>query len=266
MLLTLNTGDVRKVLTSEGKLLALVCLWQLLAAPVLTALALSWLGVSPQLQVVLIVSACAGPIFSAPAFARLLHLDAPLMTAIVLTTTLCMPLALMLWSALLLSSTVTLDLGEYIERLLVYIALPFALATLLKRTLGEAWLEANRDRVSALVILCLALFALAVMDGVSARLMQDPALVTGFLLAAVFYNLASQAVTTIAFMFTDRVRALTAGLAAGYRNLALVLAMTGAMVGADFSIYVGVAQIPMYVLPLLLTPVYRRLTAVASSS
>jgi hypothetical protein len=42
--------------------------------------------------------------------------------------------------------------------------------------------------------------------------------------------------------------------------------MTGAMVGADFSIYVGVAQIPMYVLPLLLTPVYRRLTAVAQCS
>jgi len=265
-LLTLDVGDVRRALTTEGRLLALVCLWQLLAAPLITALALSWLRVSPQLQVMLIVSACAGPIFSAPAFARLLHLDAPLMTAIVLTTTLCMPLALMLWSALLLASTVALDFGVYVERLLVFIALPLVLATLLKWMLGAARVAASRDRVSLLVILCLTLFALAVMDGVSARLVQDPALITGFLVAAVFYNLASQGLTTAVFVFTGRVRALTAGLAAGYRNLALVLAMTGAMVGADFSIYVGVAQIPMYVLPLLLTPVYRRLTAVAQCS
>lgn len=265
-LLTLETGDVRKALVSGGKLLGLVCVWQLLVAPLLTALVLSWMQVSAQLQAVLVVSACAAPIFSAPAFARLLHLDAPLMTAIVLTTTLFMPLALMLWSTLLISTTVALDLGAYLQRMLLFIALPFALVSLLKWMLGDARIEACRGLVSVLVILSLALFAVAVMDGVGVRLVQDPALVTGFLLAAVLYNLASQAVTALVFGFTDRVRALTAGLAAGYRNLALVLAMTGAMAGTDFSIYVGVAQIPMYVLPLLLTPVYRRLTGIGGSS
>jgi BASS family bile acid:Na+ symporter len=222
--------------------------------------------VAGELRMVLVLSACAGPIFSSPAFARLLHLDAPLMTAIVLATTLLMPMALVVWSDLLLTTSAELDLGEYLWRMTLFILLPFALATVLRGVVGKATIAASRRKISALVIASLMLFALAVMDGVTARLLDNPSLVAGFLVAAFLYNVGSQLVTALVFRPVGAVRALTAGLAAGYRNLALVLVMTETMVGPDFAIYVGVAQIPMYVLPVLLTPLYQRVSARAISS
>lgn len=265
-LLTLEPGDVRKALSGEGRLLGLICVWQLVALPVLTAAILLTVPISGELRMVLVLSACACPLFSSPAFARLLHLDVPLMTAIVLVTTFLMPLALLIGAEFLLTTSAELDLGEYLRRMVLFILLPFLLAALVRRVVGDAKIAARRRVVSGTVIAALMVFALAVMEGVTARFLESPMLVIGFLLAAFIYNVMSQLVTALVFRPAGAVRALTAGLAAGYRNLALVLAMTGTMVGPDFAIYVGVAQIPMYVLPMLLAPLYHRIRALPMSS
>jgi hypothetical protein len=43
----------------------------------------------------------------------------------------------------------------------------------------------------------------------------------------------------------------------GNRNMGLMLVITAGTAGEVFSLYVGIAQIPMYFAPLLLTPVLR---------
>ncbi len=79
----------------------------------------------------------------------------------------------------------------------------------------------------------------------------------GYLVAAVVFNAGLQGLGALAFRGRGRLGALTAGLVLGNRNMALVL-MAGAA-GPDFGFYVAMAQLPIYLLPALGAPIYRRL-------
>jgi hypothetical protein len=70
----------------------------------------------------------------------------------------------------------------------------------------------------------------------------------GFALAlhAMFFG-----VSALPFLRRDGHRALTAGLLSAYRNLAVVLAIGGAMLPPDFIVFAALWQIPMYVMPLI---------------
>ena len=54
------------------------------------------------------------------------------------------------------------------------------------------------------------------------------------------------------------VTAYTASVLSGNRNVGLMLVVTAGTAGGLFPLYVGIAQIPMYFAPLLLTPFLRR--------
>jgi BASS family bile acid:Na+ symporter len=49
------------------------------------------------------------------------------------------------------------------------------------------------------------------------------------------------------------------GLSLGNRNMALMLVLAGGLLGPDLALYVAMAQIPVYLLPLVAKPLYRRL-------
>ena len=257
-LTTIDVTSIRGALRRTRTLFG-VCAWQLAAFPLVAALACALLPVPDGIRVAMIASACAGPIFSSPAFARMFGLDDAFMTAVVVMTTILMPLPLLGYSYLLLGVRLELDVGEFLWRLLVFIVLPFAIATAIRRCLEPADLIRATPLLAWIVLGGLAVFALAVMDGVTARFLEAPALVVGFLVAAFTLNVTSQMITAGVFWWAGPSIAWTAALAAGYRNMALVLALSGGILGSDFQIYVGIAQIPMYVLPLVLTPLYRRL-------
>src|SRR3546814_18528910 len=62
-----------------------------------------------------------------------------------------------------------------------------------------------------------------------------------------------------AFAWLGRRRALTVGLISGNCNMGLLLAAFPPGTDGDVVLYFAVAQIPMYMLPALLLPLYRRL-------
>ena len=254
----IDMTSIREVL-GRGRMLAGICVWQLAAIPPLTAVACTLVPVSVEVRTAMIASACAGPLFSSPAFARMFGLDDTLMTAIVVLTTLLMPISLLGYGHLLLDVQLQLDLSAFAWRLFLFIILPFALARLIRHALGPDGLLRATPLMAWVVLSGLAVFALSVMDGVAARFVESPGLLASFLVAAFAFNVASQVTTAAAFWWAGPSVAWTAALASAYRNMALVLALSGGILGKDFQIYVGVAQIPMYVLPLVLTPLYRRL-------
>ena len=59
----------------------------------------------------------------------------------------------------------------------------------------------------------------------------------------------------------DRRQTLTAALATGNRNLAVLVAVLGGNADSDLLLFLAVNQFPMYFVPVLLGPVYRRLLA-----
>jgi BASS family bile acid:Na+ symporter len=49
------------------------------------------------------------------------------------------------------------------------------------------------------------------------------------------------------------------GLVSGNRNTALILVLAGGIAHPDLALYVAMAQIPIYLLPLVAKPIYSRL-------
>jgi hypothetical protein len=97
-----------------------------------------------------------------------------------------------------------------------------------------------------------------VMDGVAARFVAEPLFVLGLIALAFLITAVLMASTTLVFAATGRDRAFALGLAAGTRNLGLMLAASGGIVPAETWLYFGLAQFPIYLVPLLIQPLARR--------
>ncbi len=235
--------------------------WILLVAPVLTLGAVTLLGLPPGLAVALVFAAAAPPVTASPAFALLLGLDAALALLLLVAGTALLPLTLGPVAFWLLDLELSIGLEPFLIRVALYIALPFAISEAARRLIRRDWLNARATDINGLIVLALVVFAVAIMDGVTARLLSDPWTVAGFTAAAFILNLALQAIGGGAFFWLGRRGALTMGLASGYRNMAIMLVLTAGMAGPDMWLYVAVAQFPIFIMPMLTNPLYRRLLA-----
>jgi BASS family bile acid:Na+ symporter len=234
-------------------------LWLLVLTPLLAwALALA-LGLSPSLTTALVLNGAAPTLIAAIPIAQLVGLDAALVVALVVVTTLALPVTLMPVLLGLLGLSGALDLGAFLLRFSLYIVTPFAVAGALRAWLGSARIEARGTALDGANVVLLVLCALGLMDGVSAEVLARPGKMLGFLVAAVAFNAGLQLLGALAFRGRGRRGALTLGLALGNRNMALMLVLMAGTVGPDFGLYVAMAQLPIYLLPSLGAPIYRRL-------
>ena len=79
--------------------------------------------------------------------------------------------------------------------------------------------------------------------------------------AAIAASAGLQAISAILFGWLERPAALTVGLIGGNKNMAMVWANLGGAGSPDLLLYFVCAQLPIYLLPAALAPVYRRLGA-----
>jgi predicted Na+-dependent transporter len=243
-----------------GRLL-IVLAWTLLAAPVLTVLAARLIGLPEPLAQGLVLWAASPPLISVPAIALLLGLDGALALLVMVAGTFIMPFTL----PPLVLGLIGLDLGIGIVPLMLRLALFIGGAALsaavLRRLIGGAWLRGHALELSGLNVLILLLFAIAIMDGVNALILSKPLQVLLYAGAALAASLGLQAVSFLAFASLPRVPALTTGLIGGNHNMAVVWANLGAAATPELTLFFAAVQLPIYVLPALLKPAYRRLGA-----
>ncbi|MEZ5864282.1 MAG: hypothetical protein R3D25_09535 [Geminicoccaceae bacterium] len=118
---------------------------------------------------------------------------------------------------------------------------------------------AARPALDGLAVLGFAVFAVGVMDGFTATALARPALVGGIVVAVFALNLGLQAITVAALLpFLPLRTALTAGLVAGNNNLGLILAAVIDSAPPAMLVFVATAQFPIYLLPIVQRPLYRR--------
>ncbi|MEJ2174084.1 MAG: hypothetical protein P8Y76_04040 [bacterium] len=232
--------------------------WQLLLSPALIWAASALLGLPPALHLLLVLQAAAPPIGSAPVFALILGLDGALAAVGTVLSTLLLPLTLTPLVGLLADTGLRVDLEAFALRVTLVVIAPFVVAGVLRRLIGRERLRRNDALVGGLNVLLLVLFAIAVMDGVTARLLAEPAYIGGLLLASCVAALLLHTAGFFAFRWTGARTAFNAAVLSGNRNMGLLLAITAGTAGEAFSLYVGLAQIPMYFAPLLLSPFVRR--------
>ncbi len=233
--------------------------WLLVLTPLLAWILALALGLPAGLTTALVLNGAAPALIAAIPIALLVGLDAPLVVALVVITTLALPVTLMPVLLWLLDLAGALDLGAFFLRFAVYIVAPFAIAGILRARLGAARIESRAVTLDGVNVVLLVLCALGLMDGVTAEVLARPGRMFGFLVAAVVFNGGLQVLGALVFRGRGRLGALTVGLALGNRNMALMLVLMAGTAGPDFGLYVAMAQLPIYLLPSIGAPIYRRL-------
>jgi BASS family bile acid:Na+ symporter len=242
-------------------LVALLLAWLLVASPALVAAIAALLPLPVALEHALVLMAASSPIVSAVAISFLVGLDAPLAIVLVVLATAIAPVTLPLVARLLLGIDLQIPLAQFMLRLALMVGGAFVVAGVARRLVPRAAIERNRRLLDAVSVLNLVVFAIAIMHGVTAFAAERPLYVAVATLAAFVANIVLQAVSIAVFWRLGRLRALTVGLCAGNCNMGLVLVALQGEAPFEIAVFFAMAQLPMYMLPALQEPVYRRLLA-----
>ena len=250
---------VRSLLARPGLAIAL-SLANLLVVPLIVWPLWHALDVWPGLLMALCLSAMAPGVISAAATATFLGLDASLALVLTLITNFLVPFTLPPLALWLLGLDLKLSVLDLTGRLVFIAGVALAGAVAVRTWLGRDRLQRAGPTVDGLSVAVLMAFAVPLMDGIVARTAADPWKMAGFVAGALAGMVVCNAVmTALTLPFLERRTALTAGYCSGSRHNALLMAVLPATVDPDIFLFIAAVQFPIYMIPALLQPLYRRL-------
>jgi BASS family bile acid:Na+ symporter len=240
--------------------IAAIVIVNLIAAPVLMWLLITPLDVPPGLEQGLVLMAAAPMISSAIAIANILELDSALAVAAMVSTYAVVPFTLPTLSVWLIGFDLGVSIFDMFIRLFATIAVPAATAFVLRRwVFRRETLTRNARAIDGLGVVFVVIFCLGIMDGITPFVADRPEYVLLTLAAAFTANIAMQIFGTVVFLKMGRREALTIGLVTGNTNLGLVMVVLADKASAELIAYFVLGQVPMYFLPVVALPIYRRL-------
>jgi BASS family bile acid:Na+ symporter len=244
-------------------LVAALLAWLLVASPLILWALLWTLGITHPFAAGLVIVATGCAATSSPAFARLVGLDGEIAFVVAMLSTLILPFTAPPLALGLLGIDLAISVTGLMLRLALLVGLPLLISIVLRRWMGPARLDRWGRAVDGAVVLLVVLYGFGVMDGVLAQLVAAPALVLTGIAIAFAGALAMNAMTALAFAGFGRRVALSAGLMAGNRNMALYLAVIPATADPHIILSFVLFQFPLFLSPFLLKPVYERIRAPA---
>lgn len=237
----------------------LMAAFQLLVCPVIAWAAIARLELDPGLAAGIVIFATGCAATSSAAFARLVGLDPELSLIVTLATTLLVPLTAPPMAFALIGADLAIGLGALMARLAVVVGLPLCLSVLIRLLAGRERLLPLGPAIDGLMVWLVVFYGFAVMDGLTARLIADPAWFASALAAAFIADFGLNACTVLAFAWLGRGPAAAAGLMSGNRNMALYLAVLPAAADPRIALFFALCQFPLFLSPVLLRGLYRRL-------
>jgi BASS family bile acid:Na+ symporter len=236
-------------------------LWIMVVVPLVFCPLFEWLGLGAAgregLLTGLVLQAAAPPVLSATAFSAILGLDAAVSLATLIVTTAMTPLTAPIFVALFAGASLSIDPLALALRLAVFLGSAFALAYLLRRLLGASKVAAWKGEIDGTSVIMLMIFGIALMDGVTAHALADPKLVLALTALAFALALGLFALTALIFKAAGFRRSIAIGFSGGHRNMAIMLAAGGAAPDLTW-LYFATAQFPIYLVPLLVSPLIAR--------
>jgi bile acid:Na+ symporter, BASS family len=242
-------------------LVGTIVVWMLVVSPALMWLALKLFQLPSSLVQALVLMTAAAPIISCAALSLIMGLDAALAVVVVVVATALMPFSLPLVALALLGLQIDIDLATFMLRLALIVGGAFAAALIVRKVVPREKLAKNARVLDGASVAILLIFILAIMDGVTAVALARPAYVALVTLAAFIANIALQALGAAVALKLGLRQALTVGFMTGNCNMGLVMVALADKADFDVIVFFAMAQLPMYMLPALLRPVYRRLLA-----
>jgi BASS family bile acid:Na+ symporter len=251
---------LRRNLARPALILAALA-WTMLAVPTLAAAAVWATGLqsrAPDLAVALTLQAVASPLMSSPALAALMGLDATLALTTLILGTALVPLTAPAFTALLAIdmqlSPVALGL-----KLGAILGGSAAIAFLLRLFVSSGAIRVLRDEIDGLNIIILYIFVAALTSDFAAQMFASPLQVLALTALAFAISFGLLLATALVFRRAGRERAFAIGVVTSQRNMGLMLAAAGGALPSLVWLYIAVAQFPIYLAPLMLGPVVRRI-------
>jgi len=245
--------------TKRWPLILLLCAWMLVASPILVFLTLQDSGAAPGVVAGIVLMAAAPPIVSAAAIAMFMGLNGAVIVVTTVASMWLVPLILPPMALNLLDLHLDIPLWLFMGRLALLVVVAFAAAGLGRWLLGRERLAQAKTHLDGAAVAMMLFFVVGVFDGVTEMTFAQPRHVAIATVLGFAFNIGLQVVSAAVFWRLGRRVALSVGLMAGNCNMGLVLVTLADKADPDTAMFFAVGQLPMYILPALLTPLYRRL-------
>jgi len=209
---------------------------------------------SPDLFLGVMLQAVASPMMVAPALVALIGLDATIVLATLVLASAVTPLTAPLFTHVFVGGALRLSPVGLGLKLFTIIAVAAGAGLLVRWLVGAAAIGRRRDELDGVNILLSFVFVAAVMQHVLGQATSAPLRLLAIGAGAVGVFVVILCVTTIVFAAAGGDRALALGCMAAQRNMGLMLAATGGALPELTLVYFAVAQLPIYLSPLVLKP------------
>ncbi len=257
-LLRVDWTAMSRYIRRPGVAAALI-VWLLLFCPIVTWFLLKAIPAPASLNAAIILMAAAPPILGSASIAMILKLDGALVVVGALLATLLTPLTVPPLALQLLGIQLDIGLGDFMLRLGLVVIIAFVGALIVRRFVTPADLASRAQLLDGIVVTIMLIFAIAIMAGVTDAIFERPKTVALWTFAAFVANPVLQLLGIAAFSWLGLRKALSVGLLSGNCNMGLMLAALPAERDADVLLYFAIAQLPMYMLPIVMVPLYKRL-------
>ncbi len=244
---------------------AIGLLWTVVAVPVIFAIVLWLLDVgfnvtfSAGLVLAFFLWASSPPIFSSAPLSYIMRLDGTLSVGFLMAAIALHPIVTPLFVALFTDGAVSVSPIELAKRLALLIGGAAIVAFFARKILGKQKLTEYGPAMDGLNVVALIVFAIAIMDGIGARLLANPVLAAGLIAFAFGVGAILHVITSALFWRYGKRRALTIGLSTHARNIAMAVGAMGTAVPPDTWLFFAMIQFPIYILPAILHPVYNKI-------
>ena len=252
--LTAIAGHFRQ----PGRALAVI-VWMLAISPLVVGSLLVVAPVPHELLTPLLFYTALPPLTAVPALAILFGIDAALAVVVLIGASLATPLILPPMMLMVFGVDVDIEMTTLFMRLSVLVIGSFLAGLLIRAIAGRARLAAHRQNLDGVIVIVMGLIVLAVFDGIHGPMLARPELAIGLIVAVVAASITFQVLSFFLFLPFGLETALTTGMLAGNRNLALILAVLGDSATIEIALFVSLGQLPVYLLPMIQRPLIRRL-------
>lgn len=236
--------------------------WTSVAIPILFAVTCLPFGLkinAPELYLSLMLQAVASPMMASPALAVLMGFDATLVLVTLVTCTVLVPFTAPLFILFFVGPILSMSPLILAAKLFAILAGAAFVGFSVRRFLGLAAIERQKEAINGINIIVLFVFVAAIMKDVGAHVLFNPVPTMALSLLAFAVYFALLFLTVLVFLPAGRESALALGFMVSQRNLGLMLAATGGAL-PDFTwLYFAVSQFPIYLSPQLLQPLARRM-------
>lgn len=242
----------------RGRVGAVALIWMLVLSPLLMWVCVSNVALAPGIAAAMLLMSASAPLNSTPALVMMMGLNGALALVAMVLATFLLPLTLPLIALELLGIQLDMSAFEMAGRLAAMLGSAFIASVLCRRWLGLARIRDWGNRADGTVVILMAVFAIAIMDGVTDQLIDDPMRIFLITVLSFAANALLQLIGFALFYKLGWKDALTLGFVGGNKNMGLILAVLPAGIDPDIVLYFALAQFPMYVYPALLKPLVQK--------